>query len=70
LLSSMAVPFGFSAGDFINAIILVKDVIKALSDSPGSSKEHNEMMSQLDGLELVLNQIDGQFADLQAAHSG
>jgi hypothetical protein len=65
LLSSMAAPFGFSVGDFINGISLAKDVIQALSDSRGSSKEYSEMMSQLNGLELALSQVEGQFSELK-----
>jgi hypothetical protein len=63
----MAAAFGFSIGDFINGIILVKDVIQALSDSRGSSKEYSETMSQLHILKLALGQIEGQFADLQSS---
>jgi hypothetical protein len=63
----MAAAFGFSIGDFINGIILVKDVIQALSDSRGSSKEYSETMSQLHILKLALGQIEGQFAVLQSS---
>jgi hypothetical protein len=67
LLASMAVPFGFSVGDFINGILLAKDVIQALSDSRGSHKEYNETILQLNSLEQALGQIEGSIADLQSS---
>jgi hypothetical protein len=39
----MAATFGFSIGDFISGIILVKDIVQALSDSRGSSKEYVDL---------------------------
>ena len=61
----MAAAFGFSIGDFINGINLVKDVIQALSESRGSSKEYVELRMQLESLELALNQIDSQFPGIE-----
>lgn len=53
----MAVPFGFSAGDFIAAIGLVKDLVKALHDSKGSSREYRELIHELRSLETALLQV-------------
>ena len=53
----MAVPFGFSAGDFIAAIGLVKDLVKALHDSNGSSREYRELIHELYGLEAALLEV-------------
>ena len=53
----MAVPFGFSAGDFIAAIGLVKDLVKALHDSNGSSREYRELIDELRGLEIALLEV-------------
>jgi predicted HicB family RNase H-like nuclease len=53
----MAVPFGFSVGDFIAGINLVKDVIKALQDSRGSSKEYLELIAELRSLETALFEV-------------
>jgi hypothetical protein len=61
----MAVPFGFSIGDFISGIILVKDIVQALSDNRGSSKEYLDLKVLLQSLALALNQIQGQFGDIQ-----
>lgn len=53
----MAVPFGFSAGDFIAAINLVRDLVKALHDSNGSSREYRELIRELHSLETVLLEV-------------
>ena len=50
----MASGFGFSAGDIIAGIKLVKDLITAIQDSKGSSKEYLELISELRGLESAL----------------
>lgn len=57
----MAEAFGFSTGDFINAIHLVKGIVKALNDSRGSSKEYLEVISELRGLEVALIQVKAQY---------
>ena len=53
----MAVPFGFSAGDFIAALKLVKDVIDALRDSGGASEEYRELINELYTLETALLEV-------------
>lgn len=57
----MADAFGFSAGDFITGIKLVKDIIKALSDSKGSSKEYQEVIAELRNLETALKLVKEQY---------
>ena len=61
----MAAFFRFSIGDFINGIHLVKEIIEALSESRGSSKEYVELSTQLDSLELALTQIESQYPDIE-----
>lgn len=53
----MLPPFGFSVGDFIAGINLVRDVIKALEDSAGSSLEYRELIRELYGLERALIEV-------------
>lgn len=53
----MAVPFGFSVGDFIAALNLVKDVIDALQDSGGASEEYRELVNELYTLETALLEV-------------
>ena len=52
----MPVGFGFSVGDFINAINLVHTVIDALSASSESSSELRELFRQLHSLETALRE--------------
>lgn len=53
----MAVPFGFSAGDFIAALKVVKDVIDALRDSGGAGEEYRELINELYTLETALLEV-------------
>jgi hypothetical protein len=59
----MADAFGFSTGDFINSINLVKDIIKALNDSKGSSKEYVEVIAELRGLVTALILVKTQYSE-------
>ena len=43
----MAVPFGFSAGDFIATINLVKDIIAALDNTSGSKPAYQRLRAEL-----------------------
>jgi hypothetical protein len=60
----MAPAFGFSIGDFITSINLVKDIIKALNDSKGSSKEYLEVILELRNLEGSLVLVKAQYNDI------
>ncbi|OIW33499.1 hypothetical protein CONLIGDRAFT_180622 [Coniochaeta ligniaria NRRL 30616] len=53
----MAVPFGFSVGDFIATITLVKDVIKALNDSTGARPAYKRLQVELSNLDAALTQV-------------
>ena len=53
----MAVPFGFSAGDFIAALNLVKNVVDALRDSGGAGEEYTELVNELFTLETALLEV-------------
>ncbi|KAK4979449.1 hypothetical protein LTR66_010509 [Elasticomyces elasticus] len=48
--------FGFSAGDFIAATVLIKDVVQALRGS--AAFEYRELILELHGLELALKNIE------------
>ena len=50
-------PFGFSVGDFINGISLIKELINALEDSAGSSSEYRELIKELYSLERALVEV-------------
>lgn len=53
----MANAFGVSTGDIISGIKLVKDLIVALQDSKGSSKEYLQLISELRSLESALTGV-------------
>jgi hypothetical protein len=59
----MAVAFGFSTGDFITCINLAKDIIRALKDSKGSSREYLEVIAEFRGLEVALVHAKAQYND-------
>src|ERR1700733_11680502 len=65
ILKIMGTPFGFSVGDFITGINLVRDIIKALRDNTGSQKEYLELITELRGLELALEQVKALHAQQQ-----
>ena len=50
----MPVPFGYSFGDMVGGISLVKNLIKALYDSGGAATDYRNLMSELYGLERAL----------------
>jgi hypothetical protein len=54
----MASAFGFSVGDFINGIVLIKDLIQALQESSGSSEEFVEVIKELYSLEKALIEVN------------
>ena len=54
----MAGAFGFPIGDFINGIIVIKDVIQALQESRGSSQEFVEVIRELHMLERALMEVN------------
>ncbi|KAL8796491.1 MAG: hypothetical protein Q9195_001165 [Heterodermia aff. obscurata] len=61
--------FGFSVGDFLAAIDLVKDLAQALSESNGAKTKYQEHISQLYTLEralIALKSLDPSQADYDA----
>jgi Fungal N-terminal domain of STAND proteins len=62
----MSAGFGFSVGDFISGIQLVRNLIKALKDSAGSSKEYLELIAELWSLESALVQVKAAYGEVQA----
>ena len=61
----MPVGFGFSVGDFVSGISLVRNLIKALQDSGGSSREYLELIAELRSLENAFVQVKAQYGDVQ-----
>ena len=43
----MVVPFGFSVGDFVGGVNLIRDIIKALESSGGASAGYQELITEL-----------------------
>jgi len=58
----MAVPFGFSAGDFMAAIHLVHKVNTALRETDGASSQYNQTISELQGLEGLLRGVQSAYS--------
>jgi hypothetical protein len=54
----MAVPFGFSVGDFIAAIGLVTKITQALQDSGGAASEYQSLTRDLANLKDALLKVD------------
>ena len=53
----MTVPFGFSIGDFVAGIGLVRDVIEALQASSSSTARYQGLISELFTLERALLEV-------------
>lgn len=58
----MAVPFGFSAGDFMAAIHLVHKISTALRETDGASSQYNQTIGQLQGLERLLRSVQSAYS--------
>jgi hypothetical protein len=55
----MAAPgFGFSFGDFVSAIRIVKDICRALRDTGGAKDEFQHVLIDLQHLVILLEQLD------------
>ena len=61
----MVTPFGFSVGDFVAGIELIRQLINALEDSAGSSAEYRELIKELYSLERALLEV--KHLDLDAS---
>ncbi|KAI9778368.1 MAG: hypothetical protein M1816_004126 [Peltula sp. TS41687] len=53
----MPVGFGFSIGDIISGLALVKDIIEALQESGGASAKYQGLIRELYGLERALLEV-------------
>ena len=53
----VSVTFG-SVGDIISVCIIIKDLVKALDDSRGSSAEYQEVIRELSALDRVLLEVE------------
>jgi hypothetical protein len=53
----MPLGFGFSVGDFIAGISLIRGLIKALEDGAGSGQEYRDLIRELYSLERALVEI-------------
>lgn len=51
------VPFGFSVGDFVDGIELIRQACNALKSSAGSSKEYQDLIHELYSLERSLLEV-------------
>jgi hypothetical protein len=51
----MGMPFGFSVGDLIAGIGLVRSVISAFSDTRGAAQEYEQLVNTLDILSRSLD---------------
>jgi hypothetical protein len=58
-------PFGFSPSDFAAAICLIRKIWIALEDAGGASAEFQHLLRELQGLQIVLEQL----RDLPASSS-
>ncbi|OIW31321.1 hypothetical protein CONLIGDRAFT_643310 [Coniochaeta ligniaria NRRL 30616] len=58
-----AVLFGFSAGDFIATITLIKDVVKALNDVSGARPAYQRLRTELATLDDALERIQSLETD-------
>lgn len=64
----MPIGFGFSAGDFIAALMLVKKVINALEDTRGAGPEYQELIRVLYSLEIALLEVKALNLDSSQHH--
>ena len=61
----MSVGFGFSVGDLIAAIGLIKVSIEAIKDGKGASAEYQLLETELDSLESGLTAVEELSVDTQ-----
>jgi hypothetical protein len=53
----MTVPFGFSVGDFVDGIGLIRDIIEALQSTSTSSTRYQAVIFELFSLERALLEV-------------
>ncbi|KAL8916910.1 MAG: hypothetical protein Q9208_008274 [Pyrenodesmia sp. 3 TL-2023] len=54
----MTPAFGFSVGDFINTINLIRKIVKALKETGGASSEYQNAVIELQGLKHTLQHLE------------
>ncbi|KAL8821611.1 MAG: hypothetical protein Q9191_007273 [Dirinaria sp. TL-2023a] len=54
----MTPAFGFSVGDFINTISLIRKISKALKETGGASAEYQDAVIELKGLKHALQHLE------------
>lgn len=54
----MTPAFGFSVGDFINTINLIRKITKALKDTGGASSQYQDAVVELEGLKHILQHLE------------
>jgi hypothetical protein len=60
--------FGFSVGDFISGLSLVRELIKALEDGAGSGQEYRDLIRELYALERALSEVKHLQVDESLQH--
>ncbi|KAH7140853.1 hypothetical protein EDB81DRAFT_66730 [Dactylonectria macrodidyma] len=58
----MEVTFG-AVGDFISVVVIIRDILSALNDSRGSSRDFRELTQSLKVMEKALEELHGVFND-------
>jgi hypothetical protein len=53
----MAVPFGFSAGDFVSGLGLLKKAVEALRDTDGASAQFQSTILELESIAAVIHKL-------------
>ncbi|KAL8893605.1 MAG: hypothetical protein Q9192_005105 [Flavoplaca navasiana] len=54
----MTPAFGFSVGDFINTINLIRKISKALKETGGAASEYQDAVVELTGLQRALQHLE------------
>ncbi|KAL8875783.1 MAG: hypothetical protein Q9198_005908, partial [Flavoplaca austrocitrina] len=54
----MTPAFGFSVGDFINTINLIRKITKALKETGGAASEYQDAVVELTGLQHALQHLE------------
>lgn len=57
---------GFSAGDFLSAVSLLRDLIHALHDSSQTSREHEQLIAELQSLDTAILQAEAHYGGLDS----
>ncbi|KAH7144342.1 hypothetical protein B0J13DRAFT_635422, partial [Dactylonectria estremocensis] len=61
----MEVTFG-AVGDFISVALIIRDIVNALNDSRGSSRDFQELVQSLNVMKKALEELEGVLSDPRA----